>query len=86
METIINPTVIPKFPKPYAKWKAALLKLEPNQYLRVTGEWKDNTLRQACRRASIGGRRFCLLREGTEIQLWRVERRPFAKRSPESLA
>lgn len=73
METVLNPASIPQFPKPYVKWKAALLKLEPNQYLRVTGEWKQNTLRQACRRASINGRRFYIHRENGEIQLWRMQ-------------
>lgn len=73
METILNPTNIPNFPKPYQNWKSLLDPLQPNQYVKVSGEWKDNTLRQACRRASIGGRRYRLHKEGGEIQLWRLQ-------------
>ena len=50
-----------------------LLALEPNQYIRVSGEWKENTLRQACLRSSINGRRYRLHKEGAEIQLWRMQ-------------
>lgn len=75
METqiVTNPTVIPKFPQPYMAWKKKLLALEINQYIRVLGYWKQNTLRQACRRASINGRRFYIHRENGEIQLWRMQ-------------
>jgi hypothetical protein len=73
METVTNPTHIPAFPKPYAKWKPMLLALEVNQYIRVSGEWKENTLRQACLRSSINGRRYRLHKENGEVQIWRMQ-------------